>query len=337
MNHRRIPTLLLGLLLLGGTRPTWAGTDDLPPLEGPIEMPQDDSRAVAPPGAAPLPEVPRGPIPEVAPSRTSQPADRPEEMMSPAPAPRGRIDWRTQGPPADRPAETTGPAPGPDYFYVPGGYIPDGEELVWTPGFWAETQPGWEWVPARWVRRSDGWAFRQGRWDRVPTTPARATSLVSEPLDVLLPGDGRDRDPVARHTVSRPAADATRFPYGESPGDPRVGPGPSPRPSERVDPVDPRLLLTPNGMSRNGLTAPSSRVAAPSNPPGPPVVGNDSWVVRPWRYEFPPSYPLLGPPYPLGEPLPGGGPYYVEVYRGGRRGPLDRAGSILGGVLGRRR
>jgi hypothetical protein len=77
-----------------------------------------------------------------------------------------KLDWRQTGPPNDRVEESIGPAPGPDYFYVPGQYVPERDELVWKPGFWYRSQPGWEWSPARWVKQSSGWAFRPGRWNR---------------------------------------------------------------------------------------------------------------------------------------------------------------------------
>jgi hypothetical protein len=72
--------------------------------------------------------------------------------------------WRVTGPPADHPPDTQAPAPGSGYFFVAGHYKPDGDQLKWTPGFWASSQPGWDWVPARWVRRATGWDFRDGYW-----------------------------------------------------------------------------------------------------------------------------------------------------------------------------
>ncbi len=74
--------------------------------------------------------------------------------------------WRRSGPPADHPSDPPGVAPGPDYFYIAGQYVPDGENVTWKPGFWAQAQPGWDWVPARWIRRPEGWDFRAGSWVR---------------------------------------------------------------------------------------------------------------------------------------------------------------------------
>src|SRR5262249_21425384 len=51
-----------------------------------------------------------------------------------------RADWRAHGPPSVHPPDEPGQAPGPDFFYVPGGYIPDGDTVVWKRGFWAKIQ-----------------------------------------------------------------------------------------------------------------------------------------------------------------------------------------------------
>jgi hypothetical protein len=59
-------------------------------------------------------------------------------------------------------------APGPDFFYIPGEYVPAGGGVVWRQGFWTQSQPGWEWIPARWDRLAIGWGFREGFWNRVP-------------------------------------------------------------------------------------------------------------------------------------------------------------------------
>jgi hypothetical protein len=77
-----------------------------------------------------------------------------------------RIDYRKDGPPTEHPEDNPGESPGPDFFYVPGQYYPDGDGVVWKPGFWANVQPGWAWVPAQWVRQPEGWTFQEGYWDR---------------------------------------------------------------------------------------------------------------------------------------------------------------------------
>src|SRR5262245_41066971 len=64
-----------------------------------------------------------------------------------------RLDFRKDVPPAEQPDDEPGPAPDSEHFYVPGQYHPDGDGVVWKPGFWAKVQPGWSWVPAQWVRQ----------------------------------------------------------------------------------------------------------------------------------------------------------------------------------------
>src|SRR5262249_16783327 len=56
---------------------------------------------------------------------------------------RATRDWRRLGPPDKRPSEEVGTAPAPDFFYIPGEFVPQGEEVVWKPGFWYRSQPGW--------------------------------------------------------------------------------------------------------------------------------------------------------------------------------------------------
>ncbi len=121
-------------------------------------------------------------------------AARTEEKAEGSPAsPR---DWHKEGPPPVRPAETIHNAPGPDYFYIAGEYVPDARGVVWRPGFWWRSQPGWEWAPARWVRQSTGWVFREGSWSRVaelPTSvavqgsPVRSVAIVSPPASTGTP------------------------------------------------------------------------------------------------------------------------------------------------------
>lgn len=140
-------------------------------------------------------------------------------------------DWRTSGPPADHPADTPGPAPDAEAFFVPGHYRPEGVRLVWAPGFWARSRPGWDWVPARWVRRPGGWDYREGYWTRDqgdPSDPKRPPAVVeSEPA--AADRDARPADPAdplaGREDPARPPSGAVppvvivprpgvyRFPY----------------------------------------------------------------------------------------------------------------------------
>ena len=112
-----------------------------------------------------------------------------------------RIDWRKTGPPNDRPRDDPGPSPGDNYFYIPGQYFPDGNGVVWKPGFWAKVQSGWAWVPAQWVKQPEGYVFQDGYWDRTledrgilfspaqvsPNVDANAGSLVYQPVTQVPP------------------------------------------------------------------------------------------------------------------------------------------------------
>src|SRR5215213_1017947 len=69
----------------------------------------------------------------------------------------------------------------PDTFYIPGQYYPDGDGVVWKPGYWAKVQPGWSWVPAQWVRQPEGWTFQEGYWDR--TLDDRGTLFAPAQVD----------------------------------------------------------------------------------------------------------------------------------------------------------
>jgi hypothetical protein len=97
--------------------------------------------------------------------------------IPPTPAPnsqpsfqRADYDPTRDGPPSEHPEERIGPAPNPNSFYVPGYYEPRGTTVVWHPGFWARSQPGWNWIPAQWIRRPDGWTFQPGFWSRTPAS-----------------------------------------------------------------------------------------------------------------------------------------------------------------------
>ena len=130
-----------------------------------------------------------------------------------------RADWRTQGPPAERPADDPGPAPGPDYFRIPGQYVPDGDGLAWRAGFWARSQPGWDWAPADWVRQAGGWAFREGHWERLPAPD-------------LPPADDPAVQPSAlTREVQRPAFDTAPPPMSEPALAPPPGLAPAPAPA----------------------------------------------------------------------------------------------------------
>jgi hypothetical protein len=144
---------------------------------------------------------------------------------------RAQPAWRLSGPPADHPNDPPGDAPGPDYFYLAGHYVPDGENVTWKPGFWAQVQPGWDWVPARWVRRSDGWDFRPGSWVRETGALAENGDPGQRSTVRPLPGDttssavdpeARSSGPDAMPGVAPPIAsgeiDGGTIPGAEIPG-----------------------------------------------------------------------------------------------------------------------
>ena len=120
--------------------------------------------------------------------------------------PQDRPDRLPQGRPARRPPgrRARRRRPAPDYFYVPGQYAPDGDGVVWKPGFWAKAQPGWSWVPAQWVqpaRRLDLPGRLLGPHPRRPRHPLR-------------PGPGRPTRPDAANTVYQPLSQVSPESYG---------------------------------------------------------------------------------------------------------------------------
>ena len=125
-----------------------------------------------------------------------------KERRAPEPAP----DGTKVGLPLIRPEEPIGMAPGPDFFYIPGEYVPEGGGVVWQPGLWARSQPGWGWIPARWERRATGLVFREGFWARASDTtnpPPRnipsvaGTILASTPATSGSAPAGMNTRPVA--------------------------------------------------------------------------------------------------------------------------------------------
>jgi WXXGXW repeat (2 copies) len=159
---------------------------------------------------------------------------------------------RTAGPSLTRPEEPMGEAPGPDYFYVPGEYIPAWGGVAWRAGYWAASQPGWEWIPAHWERRTGTWVFREGFWNRVPGTPnvrpggppsAGSTALASAPTAIgspparLISSPGASNNEVlARRVTDAKATETTQSGQGTvkptqngaspKPGEPTTNPQP---------------------------------------------------------------------------------------------------------------
>ena len=168
----------------------------------------------------------------------------PPAVMAPDSGPRGPGDQgsviRRDGPPRELPADPAGPAPGPDYFFIPGQYVPSGEGFAWKPGFWTRVQLGWEWAPAGWVRLAEGWAYREGHWERAEA-------------DFAAP------EPPRRHVVARPAPTSP------------FSPAASPPASSSIDP-NPTTELAP--LPDAGPAAPPPVVQVPPPPP-PGLPGSD--------------------------------------------------------------
>ena len=213
-------------------------------------------------------------------------ADDPPPLQPPATAPSGRadspvlaldtaspkVDVRRDGPPTEMPEDRIGPAPGPDYFLIPGQYVPAGEGVSWRPGFWAKSQPGWEWVPARWDRRADGWAYREGHWERtVRPADAPPTPGPSGPFSPNAPPAGRDPAPdVATDLQPLPDVGLTPMPDrgpAVPPGqNPQVGPGPNPvpMPNPVPAPVPNPDLIPPPGFPGPPFNLPVTDIFLPN-------------------------------------------------------------------------
>lgn len=198
-------------------------------------------------------------------------------------------DWRISGPPVDRPAESPGPAPGPDFFYIPGQYVPDGDRVTWKGGFWAQIQPGWDWVAARWSRQAEGWTYRKGYWTR----------------------EGGPGLPVGRrHTVARPADGPPAILESEPADTPKGGLDDLPSPDQAERPDGGRDVITEaedDAANRALDPLPPVVVVPPGSRYGPPVVGYTYRYRRPFRLIRPPS-----PLYPAGVVVPDAAPPFVQ-------------------------
>lgn len=254
-----------------------------------------------------------------------------------------KVDWRKSGPPGDRPEEAVGLAPGPDYFYVAGQYVPDGDGVVWKPGFWSRSQPGWEWAPARWVRQSSGWAFREGYWNRDSNTrerrrpqpgsgsSVRSATIVSTPAEsgsppldapdpasagaspLLISADPPLTAP-ARHPgeASQPL-DTQSYPIGSAPPPPLTSAAPR-SPIDGASPVAAPPTVPPNqayldGFLGDGEVNPSASYPSRAN--------GDIDFDLPAAGDTPVTYPQpidAGNPTTRGDGLPRFAPGYVAPY-----------------------
>jgi hypothetical protein len=215
-------------------------------------------------------------------------------------------DWRRLGPPPERPLETIGSAPAPDFFYIPGEYVPQGEGVVWRPGFWYRSQPGWEWHPARWVRQATGWTFRDGSWGRVERSPSsppgngsflQRPSLVSTPDGFNTSSNVVNRNPllpVGAENLSGDAPGATAA-SPESSG--TTAPNGSANGNGDADPA-PAVGEAPAATARQEQTAGTTpaRGVSPAPAPAPAPYGSQpryyypgggaQWNTAPWGGRF---------------------------------------------------
>jgi hypothetical protein len=66
-------------------------------------------------------------------------------------------------PPAPQ-VEVIPPAPVPNYFWIGGVWIWEGNHHVWHPGHWEAPRPGYAWVPHHWHETPNGWMMEGGHW-----------------------------------------------------------------------------------------------------------------------------------------------------------------------------
>jgi hypothetical protein len=276
----------------GAQVPGTSGQEELLPLDGPTTRLEPVPPANLPPAAPdPVPpeaRVKRDRVPG-APSRRRDAGTKPAStIVGNQPA------WRRTGPPADHPNDSPGAAPGADYFYLGPHYAPDGDNVTWKPGFWAQVQPGWDWVPARWVRRADGWDFRPGSWVRETSTLAQndgpnprstARPLRAEPPSSAVEPDAQPANPEII-LAEPPAIVRDQTERGVIPGAPIPETGPLPPPQ---------------------VMAPPGSVVVGAPPPPPVFIG----TVTGMRYFVlrPPGYFPYGP---TGVVVPGVVPRFVR-------------------------
>jgi hypothetical protein len=167
------------------------------------------------------------------------------------------LGGRAAGPSLTRPEEPIGDPPGPNYFYIPGEYIPAWGGVAWQPGYWSASQPGWEWIPARWERRADSWLFRAGFWNRVAGTPnprpgrqpaAGGATLASAPAGTGSPPARVNSSPGVRTNAVTARSEATETEAAQS-GDGAVKTtqnGATPEPGEPRPARQPDYAQQPN-------------------------------------------------------------------------------------------
>ena len=183
----------------------------------------------------------------------------------------------------DDPLDTS---PGPGYFFVPGQYVPDGDEVTWRRGFWSKSQPGWRWTPDRWVVGEEGWRFEPGRWASLAGGLGnRSAGGLAEADRARLPEaiDPAKLDPPPT-SAENPAAGSSRTALrpATSAAFDRVDSGVS-----RAGALPPEVLTSVPRESAGsipreakGRTAPETRAAIPEPGPSAPLPTLLAWADR---------------------------------------------------------
>ena len=137
MIDTRTPWLLSGLLLAAAGPATSAGPDDPPPLQGPVELLQDDEHAAVPPVTGPVHEA----------------------FAAPGAAQHSASDRVAQGPPPPIAERPRGIRPGPEAQWIGGYWAWDAGrgEYLWAAGGWRVPPAGKIWVNGQWRRDDRGW------------------------------------------------------------------------------------------------------------------------------------------------------------------------------------
>jgi hypothetical protein len=117
-----------------------------------------------------------------------------------APAETYEVQYFPQ-PPAPQEDGPATAAPSPNAFWTPGCFVWQGNQFVWTSGFWTAGQPGWVWTPTCYSWTPRGCLLVSGYWDYglderglafapVAISPAvyRRAGFVYTPSIVIDPG-----------------------------------------------------------------------------------------------------------------------------------------------------
>ncbi len=241
--------------------------DDLPPLEGPVEILRGD---LAPASEATLHEALRGPA-------------RPETTV--------RAD--VQPPPAV-PERAGAGRPSPDAVWI-GGYWAWDEprrEFAWASGVWRVPPRGETWVPGRWARDDRGWYRVPGSWSRrrdwrtegpPVDRPEETAGPAPSPAYLFVPGTyAPDGDNLAwrpgRWIEGRPGQEW--IPSGWV----RRGSGWTFREGRWVGAAEDVAGIQTGGNGAAGARLPAGEPSSPAEPRGPAAISRDL-LTRPAAFE----------------------------------------------------